>query len=65
MEWEDLAEAAWTRGLTLEKLEEAGWRDQAVWEFTLLVVRELTLQGLLPSHPAADQADCFADRDLA
>ncbi|WP_456444771.1 hypothetical protein ACMC9I_06015 [Deinococcota bacterium DY0809b] len=65
MEWEDLAEAARARGLTLERLEETGWRDQAVWEYTLLVVRELTLRGLLPPHQAADRPDCFADRDLA
>ncbi|ADR36641.1 hypothetical protein [Oceanithermus profundus] len=65
MEWEDLAEAARARGLTLERLEEAGWRDQAVWEYALLVVRELTLRGLLPAHQAADRPDCFADRDLA
>ncbi|WP_287408206.1 hypothetical protein [Oceanithermus sp.] len=62
MDWEEMADAARARGLTLERLEGAGWSDQAVWEFTLLVVRELTLRGLLPAHAAADRPDCFAER---
>lgn len=65
MEWEDLAAAARARGLTLERLEREGWSDQAVWEYALLVVRELTMRGLLPPHQAADLPDCFAGGESA
>ncbi|HGY10594.1 MAG TPA: hypothetical protein ENK37_11190 [Oceanithermus profundus] len=64
MDWETLAAEARERGLVLEKLESEGWPDQEVWEFALLVVRELTLRGLLPAHAAADLPDCFSSRAL-
>ncbi len=60
MDWEDLAHEARARGLLLDRLEEQGWSDASVWDFALFVVRELTMRGLLPAHPAADRPDCFA-----
>ena len=60
MNWEDIAREAYRRGLTLDSLESEGWGEQDVWEFALLVVRELTLRGMLPAHVAADMPDCFA-----
>gem|GEM_PF-2143540 len=59
MDWRDLAREALGRNLTLPALEKEGWRQQQVWEMTLLLVRELTMRGLLPAHPAADEPGCY------
>ncbi|AEB11890.1 hypothetical protein [Marinithermus hydrothermalis] len=59
MDWEDLAALARDHGLTLPELEARGWRERAVWEFTLEVVSELTRRGLLPSVSAFEAPGCY------